>query len=154
MIELKTNFEPRLHRRYQQLVMEHLSPAQRIAAGLRALPDKGSAFASTQAAWRFYANERVTPTELMMPILEYAEKAVRMECEQFALCLHDWSSLFYGKHNSKKDRIQLGKEKTFGYELQTSLVISDKNGEPLAPLCHSLFSGRGIDCDAHSHIVA
>ncbi len=85
MVELITEFEPRLHRRYQQLVMEHLSPAQKIAAGLRALPDQGSAFASTQAAWRFYANERVTQQELIRPILEYAQQAVQAECKQYAL---------------------------------------------------------------------
>ncbi len=145
MVELITEFEPRLHRRYQQLVMEHLSPAQKIAAGLRALPDQGSAFASTQAAWRFYANERVTQQELIRPILEYAQQAVQAECKQYALCLHDWSPLYYGKHNGKQDRIQLGKKKALGYELQTSLVISDQNGNPLAPLSHSLFSSRGIN---------
>ncbi|MDQ3688302.1 MAG: hypothetical protein M3430_22285 [Acidobacteriota bacterium] len=68
MVELITEFEPRLHRPYQQLVMEHLSPAQKIAAGLRALPVHGVAFASTQAAWRFYANQRVTRPELMTPV--------------------------------------------------------------------------------------
>lgn len=144
MVELITEFEPRLHRRYQQLVMEHLSPAQKIAAGLRALPDHGSAFASTQAAWRFYANPRVTHQELMTPVLEYAQKAVQAECQHYALCIHDWSPLYYGKHTGKQDRLQLGKEKTLGYELQTSLVISDRHGEPLAPLCHSLFGSRGI----------
>jgi len=145
MVELITRLEPRLHRRYQQLVTEHLRPAQKIAAGLRALPDQGSAFASTQAAWRFYANQRVTPQELMRPLIDHAQQAVQTHCRQYALCIHDWSPLYYGKHTGKPDRLQLGKEKALGYELQTSLVISDQTGEPLAPLCHSLFSRRGID---------
>jgi hypothetical protein len=45
--------DKRLQRRYLQLVQEHLSPVQAIAAGLRALPGTAQAFASTQAAWRF-----------------------------------------------------------------------------------------------------
>jgi len=42
--------DPRLIKRHQQLVLEHMNSS----AGLKALPDKISSFASTQATWRFY----------------------------------------------------------------------------------------------------
>lgn len=61
--------EKRLRRRYRRLVMEHLSSAQRVAAGLRALPGAEDAFASTQAAWRFYANERCALPRLAGPLV-------------------------------------------------------------------------------------
>ncbi|MDI1230204.1 MAG: hypothetical protein PSV18_03760 [Methylobacter sp.] len=47
-------------KRRQQLVTEHLNSTDTLSAGLRALPDKSTSFASTQAAWRFYKNARVT----------------------------------------------------------------------------------------------
>src|SRR5262249_19097171 len=40
-------------------VREHLAPHQRLAAGLRALPDTAKAMSHTQAAYRFYNNSRV-----------------------------------------------------------------------------------------------
>ena len=46
------DLEMRLQARYQTLVEQHSAPAHPLAAGLRALPDGGSAFAATQAAWR------------------------------------------------------------------------------------------------------
>ena len=52
--------EPRLRRRYHQLVQEQLHVSQSVAAGLNALPGAASSFASTQAAWRFYNNPDVT----------------------------------------------------------------------------------------------
>ncbi len=45
--------EPRLQKRYQQLVPEHLQISQSVAAGWNALPGTAPSFASTQAAWRF-----------------------------------------------------------------------------------------------------
>ena len=59
------DLEPRLQRRYQQLVKEHLHTSESVAAGPSALPGGNQAFASTQAAWRFYANPRVALEELL-----------------------------------------------------------------------------------------
>lgn len=52
--------EPRLQRRYQALVASQLSPAQSLAAGIRVPAGLASGFAATQAAWRFFANPRLT----------------------------------------------------------------------------------------------
>ena len=68
-------------------------------AGLKALPDKISSFASTQAAWRFYQNETVTLQTLQEPLTAAAHEGIETRCDQYGLCLHDWSKISY-KHTS------------------------------------------------------
>ena len=97
--------DKRLQRRYLQLVQEHLSPVQAIAAGLRALPGTAQAFASTQAAWRFYANEAVRLPALATPLAEAGRRAVARSSADFALVIHDWSIINYHRHTGKTDQI-------------------------------------------------
>jgi hypothetical protein len=137
--------EPRLQRRYQQLVKEHLQIAQSVAAGLNALPGSAQSFASTQGAWRFYKNEAVTLQALIQPLWEHARQAVRAQCEGHALIMHDWSHLNYNEHTRKIDRVQLGHSHDHGYELQSALLVSDRNGAPLAPVCQNLVGAQGVD---------
>jgi len=49
------------------LLVAHLSPAQRLAAGLHPPPSVSKPFAAVQAAWRFYANANVTLPQLASP---------------------------------------------------------------------------------------
>jgi hypothetical protein len=128
------------------LVVEHLSPVHTVAAGLRAIPNTAKAFASTQAAWRFFNNSRIVLPHLMRPlILRGAEGAAR-DCFRFVLVMHDWSYLHYPEHTSKKDRIPLGNTKDLGYELQSALLVSDRDGQPLAPVSMSLKAADGVHC--------
>jgi hypothetical protein len=136
--------EPRLQRHYQQLVKEHLQGAQRVAAGLNALPGGAQSFASTQGAWRFYKNEAVPLPALIQPLWEHARQAVRAHCEGHALILHDWSHLNYNSHTRKTDRVQLGHGQDHGYELQSALLVSDRTGAPLAPVCQNLVGAQGV----------
>ena len=136
------NAEPRLQRRYQQLVEEHLRPASRLAAGLHRLPDAPSAFAATQAAWRFFANPRLTLPQLAQPLLQAAYQAAP-SCDRFALVVHDWSHLDYASHTAKADRLTFGQAQKVGYELATALLVRDRDGAPLAPLCQSLVARDG-----------
>jgi hypothetical protein len=53
-----------LKKRYQQLVTEQLNSTDTLSAGLRALPNKSTSFASIQAAWRFYKNDNVSLTSV------------------------------------------------------------------------------------------
>ncbi len=131
--------DPRLGRRYQQLVKEHTNSTETLAAGLRALPTASKAsFASTQAAWRFYQNENITLKKLSKPLLEAAHKGVASSCKQYALCIHDWSRLNYRKHTSKTDRYQMSHKTDVGYDLQSSLLVSDYTGKPIAPVAQRL----------------
>ena len=126
--------------------MEHLSPAQQLAAGLRALPSIAKPFASTQAAWRFYKNPTIHLPGLMGPLLITGKEAVVSGCSRFVLVMHDWSHLHLGDHASKKDRIGLGNSSDRGYELQSALLVSDRDGEPLAPVSISLEAADGVHC--------
>ncbi|MEZ5534334.1 MAG: hypothetical protein R3F02_13070 [Thiolinea sp.] len=105
-----------------------MNVSQSQAAGLRSLPNKVSSFASTQAAWRFYDNERVTLPALAAPLLERAHLQVERYCTDYALCVHDWSRLNYRRHSNKSDRYPMTHETDVGYELQSSLLVSDTQG--------------------------
>jgi hypothetical protein len=140
MFDIITALEPRLHRRYLQLVMEHLSPAHQLATGLRSLPRTAQAFASTQAAWRFWRNQRVSLKQLLTPLIAAARQQIPQTCQNFVLCVHDWTVLTYTKHGSKKERKAIsGRATALGYELQTALLISDTEGDPLSVAAQSLF---------------
>jgi hypothetical protein len=136
--------EPRLQRRYQQLVQEHLAVTQSLAAGPRALPGPHQAFSSTQAAWRFFANPRASLTQLAQPLLDQARSAVAHSCDSYALVMHDWSFLHYNGHSCKTDRISLSQTTDLGYNLQSALLVSDRNGDALAPVYHGLQAADGV----------
>jgi hypothetical protein len=126
------------------LVREHLAPVHRTAAGLRAGLATRRAFASTQAAWRFYANDRIDLADLARPLIAAARDGVRSECRHYALVVHDWSPLHYGAHEGKRDRVALSQSHDLGYELLTSLVVSDRHGDPLAAACQELRAADGV----------
>lgn len=104
---------------------------QELASGIKSHLNDDRAFAQTQAAWRFLNNENCTLIELSKPLLSAAHELCRNECNQYALVAHDWSHLSYGKHKSKNDSYNTIKNNV-GYELQTSLLLSDNHGGPLS----------------------
>jgi hypothetical protein len=124
--------------------MAHLSDAQQVAAGLRALPDGGQAFAASQAAWRFYSNPNVALQQLAAPLIESARIGVAHTCQKWVLVALDWCLLHYGGHASKRDRIRLMHQNDWGYKLLTALAISDSDGSPLAPVCLELAAADGV----------
>lgn len=123
---------------------EHLNSADSVAAGLRALPGVKKAFASTQAAWRFYRNEGVTLEQLAAPLIGAGREALAESGSQYALIVHDWSHLDYSTHGSKKDRTRLKGKNLWGYELHTALVLSEQTGTPLSVLCQNLLAADGL----------
>jgi hypothetical protein len=133
-----------LQRRYNALVMAHSSIASEIAAGLRALPGTASAAAATQGAWRFFSNPDITLPQLAEPLIDAARSAVAQDCLRYVLVPMDWSRLDYGEHTSKKDRIVLQNRQDLGYKLLTALALSDRGGEPIAPVCLELKAGDGV----------
>lgn len=116
--------------------------SERLSAGLKALPDKISSFASTQAAWRFYRNDAVSLSALQAPLTAAAHAGISRHCSQYALCVHDWSRLSY-KHQNKTDTYAITHKTDIGYDLQTSLIVSDQAGQPLAPVAQRLVSSEG-----------
>jgi hypothetical protein len=117
---------------------------QPLATASRAKLGTASSFAATQAAWRFYAHEDTTLNKLAEPLLASSLDGVESYCKDYALVVHDWSILNYNKHESKTDRKVLRRSNIQGYELQTSLVLSDNNGLPLGVLAQNLTSQDGV----------
>lgn len=136
--------EKRLQDRYQQLVEEHTGHAHPVAAGPRLLPDESSTHAAAMAAWRFYLNPRTTLTRLAQPLLQAAADLATQHCKEFALVPTDWSKLDYRDHTSKSDRTQIGNSEEIGYKLLSALLVSDQDGQPLAPLCAQLQTAEGL----------
>ena len=129
------------------MVESHAQASQALANGIHALPDARSVFSATQAAYRFLNNPRVTLRALARPLIEAARLEAATACDRWALVVHDWSQLMYPGHDAKRDRVALssrgGPE---GYELQTALVVSDRDGTPLAPVAMSLRAADGVHC--------
>jgi len=124
-----------------------MQSTQSLAAGIHAVPDASDSFATTLAAHRFLNNERVTLPALAEPLVEVVRQEAPRVCERFLLVAHDWSQLMYPDHQSKQDRARLSSRvEPDGYELQTALAISDRDGSPLAPLAMSLCAADGVHC--------
>jgi hypothetical protein len=122
-----------------------LSPAQRLACGIRAVPGVSTALAATQAAYRFFNNSRVHLRALVDPLIEVGREAVKTACDRYVLAIHDWSSLKIRRQSSPSDRLPES-ERRGDYELYTTLLVGDRSGDPLAPVALSLFAGDGVHC--------
>jgi hypothetical protein len=151
-VQIPQAFGAQLQPRYCQLVEEHLSPADRLAAGLRALPGVARAFAAVQGAWRFYSNPRVTLPRLADPLIRAGREAVAEACQDFVLVVHDWSNLHFNAHTSKKDRVSLSRSKDLGYELQSALLVGDRAGDPLAMISLGLRAADGVHCSRQNGV--
>jgi hypothetical protein len=136
--------EKRLQGRYEKVVAEHAGHAHPTASGPRVLPGEPSTHAAAMAAWRFYQNGRTTFTRLARPLLDAAKDSAAARCSDFALVPIDWSRLDYKHHPSKADRTQIGNSQDIGYKLLTALLVSDQDGQPLAPLCAQLQTAEGL----------
>ena len=104
-----------------------------MTPGPSGLPSTASAFAATQAAWRFFANERVSLPALAQPLRQAARDAVGHDPPPWALVVHDQSALRYPSHARKAGRIDLNRG-LLGYELTAALLLDGRTGDPIAPL--------------------
>ncbi len=121
-----------------------MNVVQAAAAGVKALPGTGRAFAATQAAWRFFANPRVTLAKLVEPLREAGRQACEESPSPYVLLVHDWSKLDYDGHKSKTDLTQLSQKLDWGYELTGALLVDAHDGTPLASMGISVLSAAGM----------
>ena len=126
------------------MVQTHLKHVPKLAPGVGALPAESSAFAATQAAWRFLNNERVTLAALAEPLREVGRRRLAADDAPFGLLVHDWCKLTYRQPKRKRDLVQLTHETDVGYELTCALLVSGRNGRPLAPMELHLQTGEGV----------
>lgn len=149
--------EPRLQRRYHKLVLSHMRNASPLAAGVAGLPDKGQAFAATQAAWRFLNNDRVSLTDLVEPLRDIARQRATHVSSPFLLVVHDWSKLAFlpaRGSRGKQDLAQLTHANDLGYELTTALLVNPDDGSPLAPMeLHCLTNDGLLSTRPHTRTV-
>jgi hypothetical protein len=118
--------------------------APALAAGVASLPSTSSAFAATQAAWRFHANGRVTLPALIEPLRVVGCSRVEASKAPFALLVHDWSKLGFHHPRGKRDLAQLTHETDVGYEATVALLVSADDGSPLAPMEVHIKTATGV----------
>jgi hypothetical protein len=119
--------------------------ASPLAPGLAALPQGAvSAFASTQAAWRFLHNPRVTLLDLVAPLHTAARHALASSPAPYALVVHDWSIVNYHTHAAKTDQVLFSTGADRGYELASALLVDAATGDPVAPLELRLRTDRAV----------
>lgn len=123
--------------------MQQVQTAQDLAAGLHSLPSAASAFAATQAAWRFFNNPRIRLAQLVEPLRDVGRQAAAASTASHMLLVHDWSFLSFATHTSKRDRIPLGHDHALGYDLATALLVDGATGDPLAPMDLELTTHNG-----------
>lgn len=121
---------------------------QALASGIHAIPDVRTAFAATQAAYRFWSNSNIQLRDLIEPLVELTRQEAPLVCDGRVLIVHDWSQLQYAKHGKKKkDMARLtSRQDPDGYELLTTLAVSDRDGLPIAPVAMSLRAADGVHC--------
>lgn len=123
---------------------QHLRQAESVATGLRVLASDSSRAAADLAAWRFYDNDAVSLPALAEPLLERARLAVAATCQNYALCVHDQSGLHFTRHQAKVDRKMMYSRDDLGYEMSSALLLSDQDGQPLAPAYLALAASDGV----------
>jgi len=124
--------DERLEKRYSGLVGGAMQTAKATSPGLAVPASVEKSFAVTQATWRFFDNERVTPGDLVAPLRHFAQEQIGDDA--YVLAIVDWSKIDYKKHTAKKDVVQLTRQHDVGYELATRLLVDTRNGRPIAPI--------------------
>lgn len=89
----------------------------------------------------------------MQPWLSQAHQGVSERCDNYALSIADGSAVNFGKHKSKADKKQRTHKYDIGYERQTSLLLSDRNGEPLAPIVQNWVTKDGVWSSYHDERI-
>ena len=120
----------------------HFQHAQKTAPGLAIPVEAASSFAATQAAWRFFGNERISPQQLIEPLRQFARQQIAPH--DYVLSVVDWSKIDYRKHTAKTDVVQLTHKTDVGYESTTQLLVDANNGLPIAPFQMHLKTADGL----------
>ena len=76
-----------------------------------------------QKLWRFTHNGKVPFSALLQPLLQTARTALLAKPGRVHLVVHDWSTLAFRTHPSKKDRKQLSHDRDLGYDLHLALLV-------------------------------
>jgi hypothetical protein len=134
--------DKRLAKRYITMTQQSMQHSQRTSAGLSIPSSEQSGFATTQAVWRFFANEETTPQRLIEPLRQFAGQEI--EHSEYILHVLDWSKIGYKNHLSKSDRISDSVKDSNGYDLTAQLVVDACSGSPIAVVQAHLKTANGF----------
>ncbi|MDQ7046742.1 MAG: hypothetical protein Q9M39_03655 [Sulfurovum sp.] len=85
-------------------------------------------------------------TSLNNPIIKHGLEEIERQCDVYLLNAYDWSHLDYKHHHSKEGRVNKNKKsgQQSGYDHQSCLAMSDRTGEPIAPLAQNLKIDKNV----------
>lgn len=142
MLDLESTIDKRLRKRYQNLVT-HFSKTSQLTNSMNTPFDENKTHSHTQALWRFLHNDKIKVEDLNKPLMTHANDFIKYHCHEVVLMAHDWSRISLN-HTNKTDRLTMTHQTDVGYELQSSLLISDSTGSPLCPLVHNLVTQEKV----------
>ena len=97
----------------------------------------------SQKLWRFTVDPRLEVSHLIEPLLDLIRREMGAR-PGVLLAIHDWSTLSFRSHPSKRDRLELTHDKDVGYDLATVLMVRGDDGAPIAPALVSLTTAEGV----------
>lgn len=145
------NADKRLNKRYLQLIQQHSVPAQITGAAHKPY-DKKTVKAYTEALSRFLNNDNVRISALSQAMTQSIKTVSEQSVKRYLLVAHDWSKISI-KHKNKHDTYAVSnKHNNIGYELQSSLLISDTTGLPIAPVAQNLHTAEQVYSSYDEHL--
>ena len=96
---------------------------------------------------RVFEQSPISLPALAEPLIEAGRAEAAIACDRYLLVVHDWSQLMYPKHDFKKEdhcAVLSSKRVPEGYELQSAILVSDRDGSALAPAVLSLRAADGV----------
>jgi hypothetical protein len=135
---IPTTLEKRLKKCYSVLVKGFGKSGSASAAGPGATVGGMRAASFAQKLWRFCCNPRIKASALIEPMHMTVRQEVVDHPGEILLAVHDWSTLSFGGHESKKDRVTLTHANDVGYDLASVLIVRGSDGATIAPVAVSL----------------
>jgi hypothetical protein len=119
-------------------------PIESTENSARRTPQQKAHKAAEVAANRFYDNAALDLPTLGAPLVVQTRTAVAAHCQQYALCIHDQSPLHYLRHDAKTDRRVMYNKSDLGYDMASTVVLSDRDGQPLGVPYVALSAQNGV----------
>lgn len=98
----------------------------------------------TQALWRFLNNDNASIDKLASALTANIPSAVGQSVAKHLLVMHDWSKLSVTQRNKTDTFAVFNKADNMGYELQSSLFVSDTTGLPIVVAAQNMVTANTV----------
>lgn len=142
MVMLRKNLPDYLECSYRSLVKGFGKVAAKCASGPGATVERRKAASYAQKLYRFCDDPKAEYPALIEPLIQRVRDQVTRQ--ETLLVVHDWSTLAFGTHPSKKDRRTLTHADDIGYDLATVLVVRARDGASLGPVSVNLATNQQV----------